>query len=187
MKGLVISALMIGGLAGQLAAQSNFPGGVMALGGAVPVRGTSNSIWSPDPPCGRRADGHGDNGYAYWGACDPLYAGNYGGDYASPSVSVAIPQVVAPPLAAVPSPPVRPEVHEYHWPSSPSDSSATTFSIVSKDGRVQSASAVWVQDDALGYVTPDGSESRMPMDSIDRQATRQRNAEKQLKICLPAD
>jgi hypothetical protein len=39
----------------------------------------------------------------------------------------------------------------------------------------------------LRYVTPDGSESRMPIDSIDRQATRQRNAEKQLNICLPAD
>jgi hypothetical protein len=46
---------------------------------------------------------------------------------------------------------------------------------------------VWVQDDALCYVTPDGSESCMPIDSIDRQATLQRNAEKQLNTCLPAD
>jgi hypothetical protein len=168
MKRLLIGAVMIGGMVGHLAA---------------------NSIWSPEPPCGRRPEPPGDNGYPSWGhACDPLYAGNNGNGYLAPSVTVAIPQVVAAPPPARPSePPIRPEVHEYHWPSSHSDSSATAFSIVSKDGRVQSATAVWVQDDALCYVTPDGSESRMPIDSIDRQATRQRNAEKQLNICLPAD
>ena len=89
--------------------------------------------------------------------------------------------------ARPPEPSIRPEVQEYNWPSAPSDSNAASFSIVSKDGQVQSATAVWVQDDTLCYVTPDGSESRMPIDSIDRQATGQRNAEKQLNICLPAD
>ena len=129
-----------------------------------------------------------DKGFGYWGyACDPLYADNNGNGYPAPSVTVAIPQVVAALPARPPELPIRPEVHEYNWPSSPSDSSAASFSIVSKDGRVQSATAVWVQDDTLRYVTPDGSESRMPIDSIDRQATRQRNAEKQLNICLPAD
>ena len=180
---------MIGGIAGQLAAQPNSPGSVVVIsaGGPEILLGSPNlSSWDA-PPCGRPTGRNGDNGFGYWGyACDPFY-GNNGNGYPAPSVTVAIPHVVAALPARPPEPPIRPEVHEYNWPSSPSDSSAASFSIVSKDGGVQSATAVWVEDDALRYVKPDGSESRMPIDSIDRQATRQRNAEKQLNICLPAD
>jgi hypothetical protein len=46
---------------------------------------------------------------------------------------------------------------------------------------------VWVQDDAVCFVSPDGSQGRMPIDSIDRKATRQRNAEKQLNFWLPSE
>ena len=159
MKGLLISAVMIGAMAGQLAAQSN------------------------DPSCGRPP--WGDNKFPYWGyACDPYYA-SYDG-YPEPSHTITIPQVVAPQPPA-PPPPVRPEVREYHWPSSGSDTSATTFSIVSKNGRVESATVVWVQDEALCYVTLDGSQRRAPIVSIDRQATSQRNAEKHLYFWLPAE
>ena len=159
MKRLVIGAVMIGAMAGQLSAQWGYPS------------------------CGRR---HGYNSFPYWGfACDPFYARNNGDGYPAPSVTVAIPQVVAALPARPPEPPIRPEVHEYNWPPSPSDFSAARFSIVFKDGRVQAAIAVWVQDDALCYITPDGSEGRVPIHSIDRQATRQRNAEKQLNIWLP--
>jgi hypothetical protein len=190
MKRLLIGAVMIGGIAGQLAAQPNSPGSVVVIsaGGAELLLGSPNLSWWDNPSCGRPAGRNGDKGFGYWGyACDPLYANNNVNGYPAPSVTVAIPQVVAALPARPPEPPIRPEVHEYNWPSSPSDSSAASFSIVSKDGRVQSAIAVWAQDDTLCYVTPDGSESRMPIDSIDRQATLQRNVEKQLNICLPAD
>jgi len=190
MKRLLISAVMIGWIAGQLAAQPNSPGSVVVIsaGGLELLLGSPNLSWWDAPPCGRPFGRNGDKGFGYWGyACDPLYADNNGNGYPAPSVTVAIPPVVAALPARPPDRPIRPEVHEYNWPSSPSDSSAASFSIVSKDGRVQSAIAVWVQDDALCYVTPDGSESRMPIDSIDRQATRQRNAETQLNICFPAD
>ena len=189
MKRLLIGAVMIGGIVGQLAAQPT-PGSVVVIsaGGAELLPGSPNLSWWDAPPCGRPAGRNGDKGFGYWGyACDPFYAGNNSNGYPAPSVTVAIPQIVADLTPRPPEPQIRPEIHEYHWPSSPSDSSAASFSIVSKDGRVQSAIALWVQDDALHYVTPDGSESRMPIDSIDRQATRQRNAEKQLNICLPAD
>jgi len=172
--------MMIGAIAGQLVAQSNLSGGVMVLspGGGVLVLG-----WE-DPSCGRQAQAahNADKRFPYWGyACDPLYAGNNGVGYPALSVTVAIPQVLAPPP---PAPIVRPEVREYHWPSSGSDSNATTFSIVSRDGRVESASMVWVQDNAVCFVTPDGDQGRIPLDSIDRKATRQRNAEKQTELLV---
>jgi hypothetical protein len=161
-KVLLIAAVTIGAMAGQLAAQSN------------------------DPPCGRPSWGH-DN-FPSWGyACDPYYA-SYD-NYPAPSFTSTTPQVVAsPPLAPPPSPPpLRPEVHEYHWPSSGTDTSATSFSIVSKNGRVESAIVVWVLDDTLCYVTLDGGQRWVPIVSIDRRATTRANAEKQLYFWLPAD
>ena len=118
-----------------------------------------------------------------------LYGGDYAGYYdngysqASPSVVAVMPFAVPPP--APPPPPIRPETREYKWPASASSPGAIAFSIVSKDQRVQSAVAVWVQDHYLCYVAPDGSTGRVSIDSIDRTATMQRNAEKDLKLPLP--
>lgn len=115
------------------------------------------------------------------------YAGYYNNGYsqASPSVVVVMPFAVPPPVPAPPPPPIRPETREYKWPASASSPGAQAFSIVSKDQRVQSAVAVWVQDRSLCYVAPDGGTGRVPIDSIDRAATIQRNAEKDLKLPLP--
>lgn len=190
MKTLLIGAVMIGAIAGQLAAQANLSGGLAVLspGGAVLVPGPSSSIWWDDPSCGRQAQvaNHGDRAFRYWGyACDPFYGDN---GYPTPGVTLATPQVVAPlqPVPA-PAPPARSELREYHWPSSGSNSTTATFSIVGKDGRVESASMVWVQDNTLCYIAPDGSEGRIPIDAVDRNATHQRNAEKQVSFWLPAE
>src|SRR5207249_5074347 len=119
---------------------------------------------------------------------DPFYGGDYAGYYGngnqgkpSPGIIVLMPQVELPEPPAPPPPPIRPQIREYQWPASSDDSAAASFTIVSKDQRVQSAVAVWVQDKFVCYFAPDGSSGRMPIDSIDREATRQRNAEKQLK------
>ena len=184
MKRLVIGALMIGAMAGLLAAQGNLLGPVVVLsaGGAVLVPGAPSQSWWDEPSCGRQeqAARRRENGLSYRAyACDPFYARNDGeGNQAN--VTLATPQGVAtPPLAPPPLPlPVRSEMREYHWPSSASNSSATTFSLVSKDGRVESAAMVWVQDDALYYVTPDGRNGSMPIDSIDREASRRRNEDR---------
>jgi len=151
--------------------------------------------WSYKPPCADKPElcHHGDSGFPDWGyASDPaFYPDNYGDSYTVlPSAIVAIPviqQAYAPPQPTA-SAPARSEMREYHWPSSGSeDSSATTFSLVSKDGRVQSATAVWVQGNALCYYTPDQSTGRMLIDSIDRESTRQLNAGKQLNFWLPPE
>jgi hypothetical protein len=150
--------------------------------------------WAYKPPCADKPElcHHGDSGFPDWGyASDPaFYPDNYGDSYTVlPSAFVAIPviqQADAPPQPTA-SAPVRSEMREYHWPSSGSDSSATTFSFVSKDGRVQSATAVWVQGNALFYYTPDHSTGRILIDSIDREATRQLNAGKHLNLWLPPE
>ena len=217
MKRLLIGAVMIGAIVGQLAAQrrglghigggAHFAGGYHNPGGVVvpPLRdvvpglGASTLNWHDRSYRGLGASHWGNTGsnYGYagygpdygYGIFDPFYANRYVdvNPAPQPGIVVLMPQVEAPPPPPPPAPPIRPETREYTWPASGTDSSATTFSIVSKDGQVQSATAVWVQDNALCYFTPDGGKGQIPIGSVDRQATRQRNAEKQLTLWLPPD
>ncbi|MCU1337368.1 MAG: hypothetical protein JWO19_2949 [Bryobacterales bacterium] len=79
------------------------------------------------------------------------------------------------------------EVHEY-----PATAAATleaepaTFTIVLKNGSSLSATAVTVQGNALKIVEPDGEHRRVPLDAIDREATRRLNAQRNLRLQLPA-
>jgi hypothetical protein len=204
MKRLLITAIiMIGATIDQLAAQSavttqtgvgvQFPAYVgttvvvQLVEPGVPALVTSNPRrWGLRAPVGR----HGDRRFGDWGyAPDPyFYPEEYEQTYPVPPsitvVTASIQQAATPPQ---PRPaPAPSEMREYHWPSSGSGSSATTYSIVGKDGRVQFVTAVWVQGNAVCYYRPDHSTGRMPLDSIDRQATRQRNAEQQL-LWLPRE
>jgi len=133
----------------------------------------------------------GDIG-GFWGAFSgggyAGYPGDYVGGYqgqAQPSVVVLMPQMAMPPPPMPPPPPARPEIREYNWPASSSSSTPETFSIVTKDHRVESAIAVCAQDGALVYITPDRTNKRIPISSVDREATRQRNAEKHLTLSIP--
>ena len=117
--------------------------------------------------------------------------------------------IVVMPIEGVQSadPPVQPEIHEYSWPNS-GDLSVTTpnqevriavaplrpgsgadpsslFSIVSKDGTVFRARALWVQDGIVHFTTVDGSVGQLPLDGVDRERTHQANAERNLKLPLP--
>jgi hypothetical protein len=60
------------------------------------------------------------------------------------------------------------------------------FAIVLKDGSLLLAAAVMTQGDALQIVDADGQHRRIPLGSIDRDATRRRNAERNLRLQLPA-
>ena len=81
--------------------------------------------------------------------------------------------------------PARLEIHEYKVPTGGDDTSAV-FSIVSKDGPVLSAIAAWVSNGALHYIDTDGLPAQVPLGSVDREATRRANAEKHLRLWLPA-
>lgn len=231
MKRLLIGAVIIGAIGGQLAAQgvvtvesggaahvpAYFVGSVVALpvGDAVPapVLVISNPVWwglsyssagrhedsriadwAYRPPCVVNPElcHHGKSGFPDWGyASDPaFYPANYGDSYTGlPSAIVSVPVIQQTDAPRQPTPAsVQSEMREYHWPSLDSEhSSATTFSLVSKDGRVQSATAVLVQGNALCYYTPDQSTGRMRIDSIDREATQQLNAGKHLSLWLPPE
>jgi hypothetical protein len=107
----------------------------------------------------------------------------------APGVTI-IQQFAAPPAPAAPAeekPAVTPEIHEYSAPAAPSsDAPPATFAIVLKDGKMLSAAAVSVQGSALQIVDPDGEHQRVPLDTIDRETTRRRNAERNLRLQLPA-
>ena len=86
---------------------------------------------------------------------------------------------------APPSPPTRSVIREYNWPASTSQP-ASTISLVSKDGTVRLAIAVWTEDGVVHYTSRDGTVGRVPLDSIDRAATARTNAAGQVNLWLPA-
>jgi len=125
---------------------------------------------------------------AYGPYFDPFYSTWYA-DYGSnepssqpeqPSVVVMMPQIqMMPP--PVPPPPIHPEVREYNWPVS-SPGSPAAFVLVCKDQRVESAVLVTLEGNRILYITPDGSHKQMSLKTLDPERTRQRNAERQLKL-----
>lgn len=66
-------------------------------------------------------------------------------------------------------------MREYSW--GPSDSSATAFSIVTKDGKVSRASAVWVLNDGLHFTGAGTAGGTLALDTIDMESTRRLNEE----------
>jgi hypothetical protein len=128
----------------------------------------------------------------------PLGFGGYGfGGYDYSYAPQAAPSVVVvgpPPPAYVPVPERPPEtatmvIHEYQ----PLSAGATQapegdqplFAIVLKDSTILSASAVVVQTDALHIVDSDGAHQRVPLEAVDREATRRVNRERKLQLQLP--
>jgi len=83
----------------------------------------------------------------------------------------------APPMP--PSPPARSVIREYNWPASTSPS-ASTISLVLKDGTVRLAIAAWTEDGTVHYTGRDGTVGRLPLDAINREATTRANAEGQV-------
>jgi hypothetical protein len=118
----------------------------------------------------------------FWGSYYP-YAEPY---QPPPGVVVVVPEAQAAP-APPPSPPqpVRPEIHEYQHPEQAGRENAT-FEIVGRDGAVTHAIAVWVEGEAVHFITPDGGGGALPLASVDRPATQNVNAQKGLTLRLPA-
>ena len=178
------------GLILALAAGAGFgqrPGGVPLGNGLPPL--------SPIPPFGgsSRSQIAQQQRAAQRGLRAPaLYSlPYYPAVYSTPDVPVGpgvtiIQQFGVPPApAAAELPPVTPQIHEYSAPGAPvSETEPATFVIVLKDGRTLSATAVTIQNGALQMVEPDGEHRRVPLDSIDREATRRRNAERNLRLQL---
>jgi hypothetical protein len=190
MKRLLMGTIMIGALVCRLAAQTDSSEAILARSSAAVVSSfvNPNVTWWGYPAHGWRTGRHGDKGFRDSGyAADPYFYKDVA-PVPPGANAVVVPRpaerVMEPPEA--PSPPVQSETREYRWPPSTNHSSATTFSIVSVDGRVQSATLVWVEGDTLSFITPDGSQVKMPVSSVDREATNWRNTEHHLTLRSPA-
>ena len=106
-----------------------------------------------------------------------------------PSQNVTVPVTIQfvgpPPPPPPPPPPARPAVRTYVWADADTVQSANTFAIVSKDGAMRSAIAVWVDGGQVHYKTAEGGAGRVPISQIDREATVRANAQRGLKFWLP--
>jgi hypothetical protein len=124
----------------------------------------------------------GDGFFPFYGSYD---AGYYDGGDQGP-VIVMPEETFIPFPPPPPPPPPQPELREYKWPEAGNDPSAV-FTIVLNDGSSRSATAVWVQGNTVRYFTPDGTAGRMPLESVNRAATRTANVAKNLTLALPAE
>ena len=128
--------------------------------------------WAPDY-------GSGFGGYPFYeGSWFPKQYGNEG--QASPGVMLM--QTPTPPLP--PPEPARPAMQIYHWAETGANPQAI-YSIVSRDGVVRHAVAVWVQDSEVRYTAANGAAGRVALAAIDCGATGRLNAEQQLSLRLP--
>jgi len=120
--------------------------------------------------------------YYYQGYWDSAF---YGRDTyeAAPSGADLIMPALEP--ESPPPPPATPVVQEYSWPPDSDSGSAATFAIVSKDGTVHRALAVWIQDESLCFTTPNGIGQQLPLNEVDGKATTRKNAELKLKLPMP--
>jgi hypothetical protein len=117
--------------------------------------------------------------------------GGYDYDYVPQAPNVVV--VEPPPPVYVPVPERPPEtatmvIHEYQSPAAATqapEGDQPVFAIVLKDSTILSATAVVVQNDALHIVDPDGGHQRVPMEAVDREATRRVNRERKLQLQLP--
>jgi hypothetical protein len=128
--------------------------------------------WDPDY-------GSGFGGYPFYeGSWFPKQYGSEG--QASPGV-----MLMQAPTAPLPPPePARPAMQIYHWAETGANPQAT-YSIVSRDGVVRHAVAVWVQDSEVRYTAANGAAGRVGLAAIDCGATGRLNAEQQLSLRLP--
>jgi hypothetical protein len=123
--------------------------------------------------------GSGFGGYPFYeGSWFPKQYGSEG--QASPGVML----MQAPPPPLPPPEPARPAMQIYHWAETGANPQAI-YSIVSRDGVVRHAVAVWVQDNEVRYTAANGAAGRVGLAAIDCGATGRLNAEQQLSLRLP--
>jgi hypothetical protein len=127
-------------------------------------------------------------GYGGWGF--PLVDDYYGyGGQQSPTVvvPVTINFPTPPPPPPPPPEPARLAVRTYVWADADASANqpANTFAIVTKDGAMRSAIAVWAEGSQLHFKAAEGGSGRVPLDAIDRAATLRINSQRGLKLSLP--
>lgn len=178
-------------LAIPLAAQhrAGFGGAAMGIGGRGVFAGTG------------RATGHAHIGSAHgirnrafrapgllpFG---PFLWDDFGYDYpaSQPNVVVVTPPRSPAPFYEPPKAPVNAVVQEFpRAAGEPASSTAPQnfFALVTSDGFVQSAIAVWADDSFVYYIDASDVAHRISLDRINREASRKLNRERGLILNLP--
>ena len=137
------------------------------------VLGFAGYGWAPDY-------GWGYGGYS--GLYEESWFPRQYDDSQSQAGGLMLMQAPAQPLP--PPEPAHPVMQIYHWAENGENPQAT-FSIVSRDGVVRHAVAVWVQDSEVRYTAVNGAAGRMAASAIDCGATGRLNSEQQLTLRLP--
>jgi hypothetical protein len=133
--------------------------------------GFSGYAWAPD------------YGWGYSGLSEESwFPRQYNDQPPAPPSGALLMQAPSQPLP--PPEPPRPVLQVYHWAETPASPQAI-FSIVSRDGVVHRALAVWVQDNELRYTAANGAAGRMAAGAIDCAATARLNAQQQVSLRLP--
>ncbi len=141
--------------------------------GGFPGLGFAGYGWAPDY-------GWGYGGYQ--GLYEESWFPRQYDDSQSQSGGLMLMQAPAQPLP--PPEPAHPVMQVYHWAEG-GDNPQATFSIVSRDGVVRHAVAVWVQDSEVRYTAVNGAAGRMAASAIDCGASSRLNADQQLSLRLP--
>lgn len=117
--------------------------------------------------------------YSDYGAYDYGYAG-YAGYRTAPNVTVIYPpQTATQPLPA-PGPLVVREYDQYGQPAQP-----PLYLVAFKDHTIRAASSYRVDGMTLHYVTPQGEEQSVPLDTVDRDLSLRLNRERRVPFQLP--
>lgn len=198
MKALLVAAMVVGGSIpyavhaqrggthGGAVGRPGFASGGMVGGkfgngriggrnqrGGFPGLGFAGYGWAPDY-------GWGYGGYS--GLYEESWFPRQYDDSQSQAGGLMLMQAPAQPLP--PPEPAHPVMQIYHWAENGENPQAT-FSIVSRDGVVRHAVAVWVQDSEVRYTAVNGAAGRMAASAIDCGATGRLNSEQQLRLRLP--
>ena len=145
--------------------------------GGFPGLGFAGYGWAPD-----YGWGYGYGGYS--GLYEESWFPRQYDDTQSQAGGLMLMPMQAPAQPLPPPEPARPVMQVYHWAES-GDNPQATFSIVSRDGVVRHAVAVWVQDSEVRYTAVNGAAGRMAASAIDCEATGRLNTQQQLSLRLP--
>jgi hypothetical protein len=193
-----------GGRAGDGRSGDGRSGGRRNFGGGV--------VYVPYPIYGGYGMGYGYDGFYASdypsvhnpapGTYDPIFGGyNPGPGYAEPYPAEPAP---APPAVIInqnfQTDSVRPQFRDYSNvqlpepgvvatpPQSPralADDQPTIFLIAMQDHTIHPVIAYWVQGDTLNYITVEGAQNHVSLALVDRNFSKQLNAERNVPFALP--
>ena len=121
------------------------------------------------------------------------YGSSYGYEYPAayqPNVTAVYPQQQSAPVAVYAPNPVAPRYDEYGQAvgsagSGNSTDSSPLYLIAFKDHSIRPALSYSVTGNTLDYVTLDHEDKQVPLDSVDRDLSRQLNRERRVAFNLP--